>query len=101
MTQEEQQELTRALAVFIAERVDAVVEARMKEWRHVGAYDETKQYWFGNMVQRNGSSWHCRVAESKGSTPGESSDWTLISKSGRDGRDANRQPTGIPARRIG
>jgi hypothetical protein len=100
LSPEEQASFLKAVSIYIREQVAAAIDERMKEFRHLGAHDEHKQYKFGNMVQRGGSSWHCRVADTKGSIPGESSDWVLISKSGRDGRDANRVPT-VTTRRVG
>lgn len=97
MTDLEQQELCRALAVFVQERVDIAIERRMKEFRFVGPHEAEQKYNPGNFVVKGGSLWHCRAATRM--NPGETSDWVLVAKRGADGRDGNRSPTGIPSTR--
>jgi hypothetical protein len=99
MNEEDKQELCRALAVFIKEQVDRAIEQRMKEFRFVGAHKPEMKYHTGNFVVKGGSLWHCR-ADTK-MAPGETDCWVLVAKRGADGRDANRVPTAMPARRIG
>jgi hypothetical protein len=91
MTELEQQELMRAIAVFVQERVDRAIEQRMKEFRFVGAHEAEMKYLAGNFVVKGGSLWHCR-SDTKMS-PGETADWVLVAKRGADGRDANRVAT--------
>lgn len=56
-----------------------------------GVYQEAKEYSAGQMVTWGGSMWHCNQATT--AKPGESKDWTLIVKKGRDGRDGKDAPT--------
>jgi hypothetical protein len=44
-------------------------------------------YEAGDVVTWSGGSWHCTAATTTGK-PGESPDWVLIVKRGRDGKDA-------------
>lgn len=51
-----------------------------------GVYTEGKTYDLGDVTTWAGSSWHCQKATM--SKPGEgSSDWLLMTKRGRDGKD--------------
>jgi hypothetical protein len=98
MNDEDKQELMRAIAVFVQERVDRAIEQRMKEFRFVGPHEPEMKYHTGNFVVKGGSLWHCRNDTKM--APGETADWVLVAKKGADGRDANRVPTVTP-RRVG
>jgi hypothetical protein len=52
---------------------------------HRGVWSETARYQQGQMVTRGGSMWSCQKDGASGK-PGESADWLLIVKAGRDGR---------------
>ena len=83
MTELEQQELCRALAVFIQEQVDRAVEQRLKDFAYKGVYENGSRYVRGNFVTKGGSVWACLQSTSQ--VPGESSDWQLAVKHGADG----------------
>lgn len=54
---------------------------------YVGVYQDGKSYAPGDVTTWAGSAWHCHTATT--SKPGEgASDWQLIVKRGRDGKDA-------------
>jgi len=54
---------------------------------HRGTWSESEQYKRGDVTTHDGSAF-CALVETKGAMPGKSSDWQLIVKRGRDGRDA-------------
>jgi hypothetical protein len=66
-----------------AKRLDAIEATRM---RYVGVFVQGTEYRPGMVVSRSGSSWHCNVATT--AVPGQSPDWEMMTKAGRDGRDA-------------
>jgi hypothetical protein len=53
---------------------------------HRGVWAAGDRYALGDMVTWAGSQWHCQAAEAS-TKPGESSEWLLMVKRGRDGRD--------------
>ena len=67
----------------LAERVDAL-EAQLANFQHRGAFQAGVAYFKGNFVQHSGGCW-LAMADTD-SRPGESSDWRLVAKRGRDGR---------------
>lgn len=52
---------------------------------HKGVWSESARYQQGQMVTRGGSMWSCQKDGATG-RPGDSADWLLIVKAGRDGR---------------
>ena len=73
-------------------RIDAM-EAQQKEWRHCGTYDTQRGYFRGNHIVHHGSSFVC-MTDCIGVEPaaGEESGgvWQMVSKRGRNGKDAGR-----------
>lgn len=53
--------------------------------RYEGVWQDGKEYRRGTFATRGGSVWHANCT-TRG-RPGESPDWTLAVKAGRDGRD--------------
>jgi hypothetical protein len=54
----------------------------------VGAYDASKSYDVGDVVNHDGSGWHCNRTTQR--RPGDGSgDWTLFVKRGRDGKGSH------------
>lgn len=58
-------------------------------WRDV--YQHDAEYLKGDAVTSGGSVWHCEVDGAKGA-PGNSDDWKLMVKKGRDGKDVLKLP---------
>jgi hypothetical protein len=58
--------------------------------RFVGLWVEGYEYVAGNLVQWNGSVWHCNAATKD--KPGTSPSWTLAVKAGRDGKNGRDAP---------
>jgi hypothetical protein len=58
-----------------------------------GVYDPNSKYQHGDVVTWNGSAWHCQTSEPQ-TKPAENSDWRLMVKEGRKGKDAdeNKNP---------
>jgi hypothetical protein len=54
--------------------------------RYCGVYVRGKTYDTGDLVTAGGSAWYCRT-ETTGA-PGNSGDWTLMIKRGRDARES-------------
>lgn len=59
--------------------------------RHEGVYAEGKSYDAGDVVTWGGSLWHCQTKTL--AKPGDSKDWVLIVRRGRDGRDGKDAAT--------
>jgi hypothetical protein len=76
----------RAERKEVAKRLDAIEATRM---RYIGVYSQGNSYQPGMVVTRSGSSWHCNVATT--AVPGQSPDFELMTKAGRDGRDLREQ----------
>lgn len=65
-----------------------MVKAEVAEWcrsMHRGVWREGETYEKGQMCTRQGATWSCQ-ADGVNGKPGESADWVLIVKAGRDGR---------------
>lgn len=60
------------------------LEQEIANFEHKGAYRSGERYAKNNLVQHGGSCWLCQVVTS--ATPGESTDWRLIAKRGKDAR---------------
>lgn len=76
---------TRALG----EELRAVVREEVARWGgdlYRGLWGAGESYLKGQMVSFNGGMW-CRQSDGSHGMPGESSDWKLAVKRGRDGRD--------------
>lgn len=57
---------------------------------HRGVYEARYEYVRGDCVTYDNSTWHCRVDVTK-SVPSTNTDWQLIAKHGRDGKDFRPQ----------
>lgn len=49
-------------------------------------WEEGREYRKGSVVSRGGSMWHCNTDRTRVAPNGQTSDWTLCVKEGRDGR---------------
>jgi hypothetical protein len=58
-------------------------DARQKEWRHTGPWQQEKTYKVGNHCTQNGHTWHCEH-DNYGCKPGDSDNWRLVVRAGRD-----------------
>jgi len=56
--------------------------------RYQGVFAQGTAYQVGDVVTHSGSAWHCQVETDR--TPGNSDDWRLMVKQGRDGRRPDR-----------
>jgi hypothetical protein len=63
-----------------------------KGLQYLGVYLPGKAYDIADLVTADGSVWYCTKATT--SSPGGSSDWTLMVKHGRDLRDPQRGKQG-------
>ena len=63
-----------------------VAELEKSPINYDGVHREGKSYSRGTFVTFNGALWHANYATT--AKPGNSSDWTLAVKKGRDGKDA-------------
>ena len=65
-------------------------------WRRVrkGVYVDGQIYVRGDMATFGGSQWHCDAETT--AKPGESKDWTLVVKRGRDGAPGRDAPGALP-----
>ena len=61
-----------------------ITELKQREYQ--GVWDNSKAYARHAMVTRRGSVW-CSLANENRSTPGESPNWRLAVRAGRDGND--------------
>jgi hypothetical protein len=61
--------------------------------RHRGPWKADEQYHLDDSVTSGGSGWIAMVENAKG-RPGDSKDWQLFVKKGRDGKDGERGPQG-------
>ncbi len=62
--------------------------------RQKGVFVEGQTYVQGDVATFGGSQWHCETETIV--KPGESKDWTLIVKRGRDGKDGKDAPQALP-----
>jgi hypothetical protein len=60
--------------------------------KYQGAWQTGRTYVTGDTVSLRGCEWHCQAPMTTG-RPGDSSDWVLAVKCGRDGKDL-REPAG-------
>lgn len=65
----------------------AAMEAKMEEFTYKGVWETGTVYRQHNSVTDNGSLWIC-VSPHSTQRPGDSQDWKLAVKRGKDGRDA-------------
>lgn len=79
------------------EELDSLIEQRFAELQvrsladtFQGVYDQSKLYTKGQIAMWDGQPWLAMVPETR-AMPGQSSDWKLFAKRGRDGRDAKRE----------
>lgn len=61
--------------------------------RHRGPWKHDERYHVDDMVSLGGSGWVAIVEDPKG-RPGDSKDWQLFVRKGRDGKDGDRGPQG-------
>jgi hypothetical protein len=61
--------------------------------RHRGPWKADEHYQLDDSVSSGGSGWIAMVEGAKG-RPGDSKDWQLFVKKGRDGKDGERGPQG-------
>jgi hypothetical protein len=94
MTLREKENLIQAIALFIKDQVKEAVaplKARLAELealpklKYCGVWHPEGQYVEGNFVTHGGSLWHCN-AKSTGRQPGNSDDWVLAVKDGRNSK---------------
>ena len=106
MTAEEQQELTRALAVFIAERVEQatkplrerIIELEKRGVDYKGTYQRATVYRRGDIVTVDGSMFVAITDIEPNEEPGKGGKWVLAVKRGQDGvqlRSPTRAATGV------
>jgi len=58
--------------------------------RYCGVYVRNKTYDQGDLVTAGGSAWYCRTTTA--AAPGNSGDWSLMVKRGRDARERQAVP---------
>jgi integrin beta 3 len=61
--------------------------------RYRGPWKHDEEYCLDDMVSRDSSGWVCTVEATK-RKPGDSKDWQLFVRKGRDGKDGERGPPG-------
>ena len=61
-------------------------EKQAAEFRDRGVWQPGEQYWRNNFITYDGSVWVC--LRDTGDRPGQSLDWQLAVRKGRDGKDA-------------
>lgn len=79
-------QVNRAMIRSLAARIEAL-EARPPAISYEGVWQEGKAYERGQFVTRGGAMWHANCATKAKPGEGDSADWTLAVKSGRDGKD--------------
>jgi hypothetical protein len=107
MTQEEQDELCRALSVFIAERIEAatkplrerIIELEKRGVDYKGVYQRAALYRRGDIVTHDGSMFVAITDIEPNELPGNGGAWCLAVKRGQDGVQL-RSPT-KPISRVG
>jgi hypothetical protein len=98
---EEREELTRAIAVFVAERIEQatkplrerIIELEKRGVNYCGVYQRAALYRRGDIVTVDGSMYVAIADVEPNQAPGNGNNWQLCVKKGADGRDANRAPT--------
>src|SRR5687768_1555148 len=78
-------------------KLEARVDAMPAGLRFRGAYRDGSEYRAGDLVVFNGGCWYCSKATAAWPTDSQSDAWRLVTKAGRDGRDADVRPL---ARRV-
>ena len=64
-----------------------------------GVFTDGKTYELGDVTTWGGSTWHCQKATI--SKPGDgATDWQLVTKRGRDGRDGQDAPGALPVVKV-
>ncbi|MGL5785165.1 MAG: hypothetical protein ACRCYZ_06930 [Alphaproteobacteria bacterium] len=81
--------LTDGRVVETAWYTPAMVHRGVWQGAEFGEYEQ------GDVVTWNGSQWHCNSRKTA-AKPGDSADWRLVVKAGRDGRDAAPRDKQIP-----
>jgi len=107
MTQEEQEELCRALATFIAERVEKacaplrqrIAELEKRGVDYKGTYQRAALYRRGDITSWDGSMYVAIADIEPNETPGNGGKWVLAVKRGQDAAQL-RSPT-KPIPRVG
>ncbi len=61
--------------------------------RHQGPWKHNQRYHLDDSATSGGSSWIAKVENPQGK-PGDTTDWELFAKKGRDGKDGERGPQG-------
>src|SRR5262245_42669214 len=96
--------LGRELAIIIKQengrlerRIMELMQKRFAELqpRHRGPWKHGETYHLNDSVTHGGSMW-IAIVETPQGKPGESSDWILAVRKGRDGKDGERGPMGPP-----
>jgi len=84
---------------YRALQLDSEHSSRLRElearptMRHLGTYQAGATYVRGDCVTDRGSCWHCKAESTTirpDYTPFAAQSWSLITKAGRDGKDAMR-----------
>ena len=104
MNDEDREELTRALAMFIKERIEQVCSPLRERIdalestgiKYVGVYQKAQEYKRGSVCTHDGSMWVATCEIPPHQIPGNSSRWQLSVKA----VERNRSPT-RSASRIG
>ncbi len=81
------------VAVDIRELYQRIEELERRPFlNEAGVWEAGKAYGVGMVVSDHGSAWVCKAPTWK--RPGDSSDWRLLVKKGRDGKDAAKRIIG-------
>ena len=95
MNLEAKENFIEAVAMFVDHEIKKRMEPLEKKivelealpkLRYCGTWSDDKTYAEGNFVTHGGSVWHCN-AKSTARMPGNSDDWVLAVKHGRDARE--------------
>jgi hypothetical protein len=100
MTPEEQQEICRALAFFIAERIEQatkplrerIIELEKRGVDYKGTYQRATVYRRGDITTHDGSMYVAITDIEPNEEPGKGGKWVLAVKRGQDGVQL-RSPT--------
>ena len=92
MTEEDQQNLMRALAVFIAERIEQatkplrerIIELEKRGVEYKGVYQRAALYRRGDIVTVEGSLFIAIANVEPNEAPGNGGNWQLAVKAGKD-----------------
>jgi hypothetical protein len=80
--------MAEAMAVHVRELHARIEELEQQTLRDAGVWEANKVYGTGMVVSDHGSAWVCKAPTCR--RPGESGDWRLLVKKGRDGKGAAR-----------